>query len=264
MSIYDPTKKLAESYDTHTHLNDDQLFFDAEAYIARAHEYQVNYMNLVGYDLEGNQRVLDLVKKYADQNVYAVIGWQPDSSADFDVNWLQANIQQPGVVGIGETGLDYYHPGFDKKTQIASFEKHLELAKQYDLPVTIHNRESSEDVIAILKNSNNPKVVIHSFSYGPKVAEQFLELGAYLSFSGMVTFKKSVDLQAAAKIIPLDRMLVETDAPYLTPAPFRGQRINEPMLTSYVVDGLAEILGKERDEVANATTANAKKLWLNL
>ena len=263
MTIYDPTKKLAESYDTHTHLNDDQLFFDAEAYIARAHEYQVNYMNLVGYDLEGNQRVIDLVKKYADQNVYGVIGWQPDSSAEFDSAWLVDNLKQPGIVGVGETGLDYYHQGFDKKVQIASFEKHLELAKENDLPVTIHNREASDDVISILKNAKHNKVVIHSFSYGPEIAEQFLDLGAYLSFSGMITFNKLPELKEAAKITPLDRMFVETDAPYLTPAPFRGERINEPMLVSYVVDGMATVLDVDRNQVADATTANAKKLWLN-
>ncbi|MDR2660641.1 MAG: TatD family hydrolase [Lactobacillaceae bacterium] len=261
MVLYDPTKIPGDVYDTHTHLNDDSMFHDVAAYIGRANEYRVMQMNVVGYDLQGNQRAIEIAEQ--NENVYAIVGWQPDSTNEFDdekLDILKEQIKNPNVVGIGETGLDYHFEGFNKNKQIDSFEKHLQLAKDNNLPVTIHMRDAFEDVYSILKKFDIHEFIMHSFGGDQKQAQKLLELGGYISFSGMVTFKKANNIQEAAKIVPLNKMLVETDAPYLAPVPYRG-KMNEPAYTRFVVDGLSEILNIKRDELAKITTKNAQTLW---
>ncbi|WP_220740836.1 TatD family hydrolase [Leuconostoc miyukkimchii] len=263
MAIYDLTKTPADSYDTHTHLNDDKLFHDVPAYIGRAHEFRVMEMNIVGYDAQGNERALEIAQAY--DNIYAVLGFQPEDTAEFDAaaaEKLEEQLQQQQVVGVGETGLDYYWDTVPRDVQVSAFKKHLALAKKYDLPVIIHNRDAFDDVYAILKESGVTKGVMHSFSGTPEQAMAFVELGMHISFSGVVTFKKAEDVRDAAKAVPLDRILVETDAPYLTPTPFRG-RDNEPALVKYIVDSLAETLSLSATEVADATRKNAHRLFLN-
>lgn len=263
MAIYDLTKTPADSYDTHTHLNDDKLFHDVPAYIGRAHEFRVMEMNIVGYDAQGNERALEIAQ--ANDNIYAVLGFQPEDTEDFDAaaaEKLEKQLQQNKVVGVGETGLDYYWETTPHDVQKKAFQTHLMLAKKYDLPVIIHNRDAFEDVYAMLKDSGVTKGVMHSFSGTPEQALAFVDLGMHISFSGVVTFKKAADVREAAKVVPLNRLLVETDAPYLAPTPFRGKD-NEPALVKYIVDSLADTLNMTPKEMADATRQNAHRLFLN-
>ena len=263
MAIYDLTKTPADSYDTHTHLNDDNLFHDVPAYIGRAHEFRVMEMNIVGYDAKGNERALEIAQ--AHDNIYAVLGFQPEDTGDFDAvaaEKLEKQLQQSKVVGVGETGLDYYWETTAHDVQKKAFQTHLALAKKYDLPIIIRNRDAFKDVYAMLKDSGITKGVMHSFSGTPEQAMAFVNLGMHISFSGVVTFKKAEDVREAAKSVPLNRLLVETDAPYLAPTPFRGKD-NEPALVKYIVDSLAETLSMTPKEIADITRQNAHRLFLN-
>jgi TatD DNase family protein len=260
MALYDPTKTPGNVFDTHTHLNDDSMFHDVAAYVGRAQEFRVMNMNVVGYDNQGNSRALEIAHNFAGEGVRAIIGYQPDDSAQFDEALLRSQLQDDLVVGVGETGLDYFHEGFDKKVQTESFLKHIELAQEFELPLTIHMRDSFDDMYQILKDTGVNNFIMHSFAGDTKQAEKLLELGAYISFSGMITFKNATEIKEAAHIVPLEKMLVETDAPYLAPTPNRG-KMNEPAFTKYVVDGLAEVLEMDRDELAKITTQNAVRLF---
>ncbi|MBS9335736.1 TatD family hydrolase [Fructobacillus papyrifericola] len=262
MAIYHPNEQPAATYDAHTHLNDDALYFDVPAYLGRAHEFQVLEMNVVGYNQVGNARALEIA--HENDGVAAVIGYQPEDTPDFDEAAkaeLEAQLSDPAVVGVGETGLDY-HWDTDRDVQMAAFLAQVDLAKKYDLPVIIHNREAFDDVYRVLKESGIKKAVIHSFSGTAEQAKAWVDLGFYVSFSGVATFKKSEDVREAAKVVPVDKILVETDAPYLAPTPMRG-KTNEPGWTKYVVDSLAETLGMNRDELAAQTVKNAHRAFFN-
>lgn len=263
MPIYDPTKMPANSFDTHTHLNDDAFWNELDAYVARAHEFRVMEMNVVGYDATGNERALEIAHKY--DGVNAIIGFQPEDAKFFNDETaavLRDQLNDPVVVGLGEMGLDYHWDTSSRADQLKAFEQQLEWAKELNKPVTIHSRDAMDDVYSILKNAHVGEFggVMHSFTGNAAEAEKFLDLGMYISFSGIVTFKNSKDVQAAAKVVPLDRMLVETDAPYLAPTPLRGKQ-NEPAFVKYVVDGLAAQLEMDDKELATQTRANAHKLW---
>lgn len=263
MALYDPTKTPSDVFDTHTHLNDDSMYHDVAAYIGRAHEYRVMQMNVVGFDNIGNKRAIQIANDFIDSGVRAIIGYQPEDVEEFDEHLLKKQIiENDSVVGVGETGLDYFHEGFDREKQIETFEKHIEIAKELNLPITIHMRDAFEDMYSILKNNRVENFVMHSFAGDVFQAEKLLELGANLSFSGIVTFKNAQEIKEAAKITPLEKMLVETDAPYLAPTPNRG-KMNEPAYTRFVVDSLAETLEISRDQLAEVTFNNSIKLWRN-
>lgn len=263
MPIYDPTKMPADSFDTHTHLNDNALFEELAAYVGRAHEFRVMEMNVVGYDGIGNQRALEIAHKYSGIN--AILGFQPEDARLFNADEaaiLKEQLADPAVVGLGEMGLDYYWDTSTKKQQWDSFEQQLAWAKEFKKPVTIHARDAMEDVYSILKNADISEIggVMHSFTGNPNEVEKFLDLGMHISFSGIVTFKNAKDIQAAAKVVPMERLLVETDAPYLAPTPLRGKQ-NEPAFVKYVIDGLAEVLALDPRNLAQQTSANAHQLW---
>ncbi|AEJ23656.1 TatD family hydrolase [Weissella koreensis] len=264
MAIYDPTKRPTDAYDTHTHLNDEKLWIDPEAYWARAREYRVMEMNVVGYNKLGNERAIELAKKL--EGVHATVGWQTEDLVNFnsqEMAILEEQLADPNVVGIGETGLDYYwpeNPGHE--VQKGALKNQLYLANSMHKPVTIHSRDAFDDTYDILSNSNVKDFggVMHSFTGGPEEAKRFLDLGMYISFSGIVTFNNAQDIKDAAKVVPLDRILVETDAPFLAPVPMRG-KTNEPMFVKYVLENLAEQLDMPYNDLAKVTTENAHRLW---
>ncbi|MCW0953533.1 TatD family hydrolase [Weissella ceti] len=266
MAIYDPTKRPADGYDTHTHLNEDVFWHDVAAYWARAREFRIVEMNNVGFNREGNERAIELAHEF--EGMHAIIGWQPEDVAAFtdeEFEILKVQAQDDAVVGLGEMGLDYYwdiNP--TPEVQKAAFSRQLKLAKELNLPVTIHSRDASDDVYELLKEHDVASFggVMHSFSGDAEEVKRFVDLGMYISFSGMVTFKNAKDIKAALQVVPLDRLLVETDAPFLAPTPMRGKQ-NEPMLVRFTIESVAEQLGMTYNEVAELTKANAHRLWLD-
>lgn len=264
MAIYDPTKRPVDAYDTHTHLNEDIFWGDPAAYWARAREYRIMEMNVVGFDAKGNTRAIELADQF--EGVKAIVGFQPEDVEQLtteQVKILEAQLAKPEVVGIGETGLDYYwDENPDAAVQKQAFQTQLALAKNMHKPVTVHVRDAFDDVYTELKQSDVQEFggVMHSFTGNAEEVKRFLDLGLYISFSGIATFNNANDIREAAKQTPLDRILVETDAPYLAPVPMRGKP-NEPMYVHHTIASLAETLGMEYNELAKVTTENAHRLW---
>ena len=264
MAIYNSGNLPADGYDTHTHLNDDTFWHDVPAYEARAHEFRIVEMNIVGYDAESNERAIQLAREFKD--MHAIIGWQPEDISEINDERLavyRQQLQDDNVIGVGETGLDYYwddNPSAANQKQ--AFRQQLALAHEFKLPVTVHTRSAMNDTYNLLKEAHVEEFggVMHSFTGTPAEAKQFLDLGMYISFSGIATFKNAKDVQETVKSIPLDRLLVETDAPYFAPTPMRGKP-NEPMYVHYIIAHIAELLGKTYNEIAEITTENARRLW---
>ena len=189
----------------------------------------------------------------------------PHAAATGDAPTLSAIEElagSPGVVAIGETGLDYFYMNSDKETQIRSFTGQIAIARRRELPIVIHVRDADKDLIGILKSEDvsEKKGVIHCFTGNYETAKRYLDLGFYISFSGIVTFKKSDELRAAAAGVPADRILIETDSPYLAPVPFRGKP-NEPAYVRHVAETVAELRGLKTEELARLTSENATRLF---
>jgi len=255
--------------DTHCHINFDSYDADREAVIQRAAEAGVPRIINPAVDLETSRDGISLSGK--SEGLYAAVGFHPNSTTDFAEAMLDeiAELsQQPKVVAIGEIGLDYYWDKSPKQKQFQAFESQLALAARLELPVIIHNREASDDVMAILENwvgglpgslKTRPGA-LHSFSATAEIAERALNAGFYLGFTGPITYKKADELRRIATSVPLDKIVVETDGPFLTPEPFRGKR-NEPAYIPYIVDRLAALHRVSTEEMAQATTSNAERLF---
>lgn len=249
-------------YDSHTHLNDDVFYDDVPAYLARARHYGVLEMNIVGSDAKLNQRALTLAKTYA--GLHAVIGWHPEevlTATQAQLDLLAQQLAAPTVVAVGEIGLDYYWDQTHHQEQQALLASQIELANQFKLPIVVHTREALAETYEFLKA--HPVMaggVIHSFSGDWNWAKRFLALGFDLSFSGVVSFNKATELHEVAKNVPADRFLVETDAPYLTPVPYRGKQ-NEPGFTNFVAQAVANLRQTELVTIAELTTTNARRLF---
>lgn len=254
---------MMEIYDSHTHLNDEPFFDDVPAFLARAQHYHVTEMNIVGSDQNLNQRALELAHRY--DHLHAVIGWHPEEFADYNQTALDHLAQQladPAVVAVGEIGLDFYWDQDHHDLQKQMLLDQISLAQQFHLPIVIHCREALAEIYEILKTVDLTSIggVMHSFSGDVDWAKKFLDLGMYLSFSGGVSFNSAEGVHASAQYVSADRLLVETDAPYLTPVPYRGKQ-NEPAFTAYVVDALAKLRQVEPEVIAQITTANARQLF---
>ncbi|WP_026673693.1 TatD family hydrolase [Alkalihalobacterium bogoriense] len=250
-------------FDTHVHLNADQFKDDIVTVIERAKDAGVHNMVVVGFDEITINRALELVEKY--DWLYAAVGWHPVDAIDFNeqyLNWLEQLSSHPKVVALGEMGLDYYWDKSPKDVQKEVFRKQIQLAKKVKLPIIIHNREASEDIVTILKEENAQEVggIMHCFSGSLETAKQCLQMNFHISFGGPVTFKNAKKPKEIAKQIPLDKLLIETDCPYLAPHPYRGKR-NEPAYVKLVAEQIAELREMSVEELAKITTANAKKLF---
>ena len=248
-----------EFIDTHCHIYYDKYQNDISDVINRAKNKNIKHIICVGVDLESSEKSIILSDQY--ESIFATVGYHPHESKLAVDNYLDKMLEllkHPKAVAIGEIGLDYYYKHSDKKTQIKVFREQLELAKDLDMPVVIHNRESDKDLYDNLKNSKINNGVIHCYSSDVKYANKIFDLGLLVSFTGILTFSKS--LQEVVKEIPLEKMMIETDSPYLTPIPFRGKR-NEPHMVSLVAEKIAEIKNISIDEVANVTTETAKNFF---
>ncbi|BAP84940.1 TatD family hydrolase [Paucilactobacillus hokkaidonensis JCM 18461] len=262
MAIY-THEELLNIYDSHTHLNDDVFFDEVPAYMARAKHFGVTQMNIVGSDIQLNQRALELAHAY--DNLHAIVGWHPEESKDYDAGTEKLLIEQlsdPQTVAVGEMGLDYYQDVSPKDIQKKVFARQIAIAKEHHLPISIHDRDAFEDTYQILKDADVRDIggVMHSFNGDTEWLKKFLDLGMHISYSGVASFKNANEVHESVLQTPLDKMLVETDAPYLTPAPYRGKQ-NEPGFTKFVVEAIAKLRDVSPKEIANATYENAVQLF---
>src|SRR5262245_27914929 len=252
-------------FDTHAHLDDEQLAPDVAQVVARAHEAGVTRILAVGTTAQSSKSCL----AYANQfpNVWSSAGIHPNHAAEaLATDWdeIVRLSREPKVVALGETGLDLYWKDTPLPVQQDYFDRHIRLSQATGLPFIVHLRETAAEILAMLRDAatRGPlRGVMHSFTGTAQQAAEFLDLGMHISFAGMVTFKKSDDLRAVAAQIPADRILVETDSPYLSPEPFRGKRPNEPARVLHTAECLAQLRGLSLDQFAAQTTANALALF---
>ncbi|MBS4762291.1 TatD family hydrolase [Carnobacteriaceae bacterium zg-ZUI252] len=248
-------------FDTHTHINTPQFQDDLDATILRAKEHGVTQMAVVGFDEPTILKSLELSKQY--DNIYSIVGWHPVETPSYTMvveKQLQEWLTHDKVVALGEIGLDYHWNTDTPQNQEKVFRRQIAIANEMNLPIVIHTREALEDTYRILKSSSFQGGIMHSFSGNISDMQRFLDLGMYISLSGVVTFKKSLDLQEVAKVVPLDQLLIETDAPYLSPVPYRGKR-NEPSYVYHVAEKIAQLRECSIEDIAAATTQNARKLF---
>ena len=245
--------------DSHCHLNYKGLRDDVDGAVARARSAGVGAMLTINTRLSEFEEVLDIARKYDD--IFCSVGVHPheaEAHEDVTLEDLIGRADDPLVVAIGETGLDYYYDHSPRDKQRASFRSHIGAARDTGLPVIVHTRDADEDCAAILEDEMGKGAftgVIHCFTASEDFARKALSLGLYISISGIVTFNKADDLRAVVRDIPLDRLLIETDAPFLAPVPKRG-KANEPAFVAYVANKVAEVKGMTVDELARVTTDN--------
>lgn len=244
--------------DTHCHLDIDE-YTDVETVICNMKN---NIMIASGCNLKTSKRVLELVEKY--DNIFGTIGIHPNEISDMtdeSLNFIEKNITNPKIVGIGEIGLDYHYGIENKEKQILFFKKQIDLAKKYDKPIVIHSRDSALDTYEILKdNLDNTKAIMHCYGYSYEMALKFNELGVKFGIGGVITFKNAEKLKKVVEKFPLSCFVLETDSPYLSPEPFRGKQ-NEPKNVFLVAEKIAEIKKVSVDEVIKKTTENACELF---
>lgn len=250
-------------FDTHAHLNADQFADDVEAVIDRAQNEGVAMMVVVGFDRPTINKAIELAEMYPF--IYTAVGWHPVdaiemSEADFE--WLSLMAEHPKVVALGEMGLDYYWDKSPKEIQKEVFRRQIQLAKKMKLPIIIHNREATKDVVDILEAEGAAEVggIMHCFSGSVETAKKCIEMNFYISLGGPVTFKNAKKPKEVATDIPLEKLLIETDCPYLAPHPYRGKR-NEPSYVKLVAKQIAELKNISFEEVARVTSENAKKVF---
>ncbi|WP_309091527.1 TatD family hydrolase [Domibacillus sp.] len=250
-------------FDTHVHLNADQFQGDIEEVIGRAQEAGVYRMVVVGFDRLTIERAMELIEKY--DFLYAAVGWHPVDAIDMtdeDLAWIEELAAHPKVVAIGEMGLDYHWDKSPKDIQKDAFRRQIALAKRVKLPIVIHNREATQDIVDILKEEGAEEVggIMHCFSGSAETALECVKMNFYISLGGPVTFKNAKKPKEVAEAVPLEKLLIETDCPYLAPHPYRGKR-NEPAYVKLVAQEIAALKGITYEEVAAATTQNANTLF---
>jgi TatD DNase family protein len=248
--------------DSHTHLNAEQFKEDQDEVIQRALEAGVTRIVNVGFNRETIPSSIELAEKY--DFIYSTVGWHPVDAIDMmpgDLEWIESLCQHEKVVAIGEIGLDYYWDKSPKDVQQRVFREQIRLARKLGMPIVIHNRDAHQDILTILKEEKAAEVggIMHCFSGSWETAKQCLDMNFHISFGGPVTFKNAVQPKEVLAQVPLDRLLIETDAPYLTPHPFRGKR-NETGYVRLVAETAAEIRGMTLEEIAAITTNNAIRL----
>jgi len=251
--------------DTHCHLTHPRFVADADAAVLRACAAGVTACVTIGTGIDDATRARELARRHAGV-VFATAGLDPFSGHaagdrfDAACEALDGLLEEGGFVAVGEIGLDFHYDLDPRKVQAERFERQLDLAAGFDLPVVIHVREAHDDMAAILRSHSRNRGVIHSFTGGPAEAERYLAIGWSLAFNGVVTFKNADEVRAAARLVPLDRILVETDSPYLAPSPMRGARC-EPAFVARTLHALAGARGEDLAVLESATTANARDLF---
>ena len=253
--------------DTHCHFNHKRLAEDIPACIERALAADVSQMIVVGFDAASSAEAVALSEQYAP-HLFAVVGVHPHDSKEWNAataDQLRAWANHPRVVAIGEIGLDYHYDFSPRDAQSLALREQMQIAREMNLPVVIHCREAYPETLQILTEENVQAIggVMHCWAGSVEEAEQTVSLGMHLGFGGTLTFKNAENVRESAKRVPMERILVETDAPYLAPMPYRGKR-NEPGYTRLVADYLGDLRGVSSAEIAEITTANARRLFAKL
>lgn len=248
--------------DSHAHLDDEQFDLDRKQVVDNLKKSGIDAVINIGTSLNTSLKAIQLSKKY--DFIYATVGIHPEDLLNFEdkqITELKKLAQNnKKVVAIGEIGLDYHYPNFNRENQIKLFESQLELAMELNLPVVIHSRNAFQDSVPIVKNYNLTSVIFHCYSGNWELAKNLLSMGYYLSFAGNLTYSKSTDLVETVKNMPLNRILAETDCPYLAPVPFRGKR-NEPAFVKQVIQKMSEIRNCSLEEIEKATWENCCKIF---
>ena len=251
--------------DTHCHLDHEPLFSDLNNVIKRSKDVGIKKLLTISTSHESFDRIKKIIQE--DEMIYGTIGIHPHETTQNKItsNTIVKNfIDNPKIIGIGETGLDFYYKNSDKDDQIKSFKEHIEASIQTNSPLIIHSREAENETFNILNEykNQNLKILMHCFTGSKNFAKKLLSLNAFFSASGIITFKNSLELQDTFKILPIDKILIETDSPFLAPVPNRGKK-NEPSLIDFTAQKLADIKNISKSDLVNFTTNNFNKLFFN-
>lgn len=253
---------MKQMIDSHAHLDEERFDEDRDEFIKSLKENAISYVINPSSDMETSRRVVELSNKY--ENIFAAVGIHPHDAEGFkedDLDELRELSKDERVVAIGEIGLDYYYDNSPRDIQKEVFRKQLELSHELDLPVIIHTRDAMGDTYDILKEfEGRVRGVMHCYTGSVEMAEKFMKLGFYISIAGPVTFKNAVNVREMAKQIPLERLLIETDSPYLAPVPNRGKR-NDPTNVRYVADMLANLKEIQIDKIIEHSRENTVELF---
>ncbi len=247
-------------FDSHAHYDDEQFNPDRNELLVSFEEKGISGLVCCGVNIETSEFAVELSHKY--DFVYSAVGFHPldnDEYKDGDLEKIKELAKDPKCVAIGEIGLDYHYEKESREQQLILLEKQIELANELDLPIIFHDRESHEDTLDILKKYE-PKGVLHCFSGSVEMAKEIIKLGMYIGLGGAVTFKNAVKPCEVAKFVPEDKLLIETDAPYMTPVPFRGKRCDSSHIP-YTAEKIAELRGVTAQEILDMTDRNARTLF---
>ena len=250
-------------FDTHAHYDDERFDEDRDALLRSMKEAGIGNIVNIGANMASSQRSLDLAAEY--DFMYAAVGVHPSDCAELDdekIEKLKEMSSFPKCVAIGEIGLDYYWPEPEHDLQKKWFKRQIALAREVELPIIVHSRDAAADTVDILKSENAGELggVVHCFSYSKEVAEECVKMGFYIGIGGVLTFKNGRKMKEVAEAVPMERIILETDCPYLAPEPFRGKR-NSSLYLPYVVSAMAQIKGISEEEVISITEANAREMY---
>ena len=247
-------------FDSHAHYNDEQFDIDRDSLLASLPEAGIVGIINCGTDVASSAASLEMAEKYPF--VYAACGYHPESALEFtddNLTEIEKMLSHGKCVAVGEIGLEYHYDFVPKDVQISVFEKHLQLAVKHDIPVIVHDREAHADTMDLLKKYK-PKGVLHCYSGSTEMAKEVLKLGMFIGLGGAVTFKNAVKPVEVAEMIPLDRLLLETDCPYMAPVPMRGKRNNSAYI-EFVAEKIASVRGISAQELLDITAENTRKLF---
>ena len=251
--------------DSHCHLDHEPLFSDLTNVIKRSKSVGIQKLLTISTSLKSFDRIKKIIE--IDDMIYGTIGIHPHETKNdyISINNIIEHLKEnKKIIGIGETGLDFYYNNSDKDSQLSSFRKHIEASIKTNIPLIIHSRNAENETFDLLNEykNDNLKILMHCFTGSKNFAKKLLDLNAFFSASGIITFKNSLDLQKTFEFLPLDKILIETDSPFLAPVPNRGKK-NEPSFISFTADKLAEIKKVSKNEIIKATTENFNKLFFN-
>tara|TARA_Y100000389_G_scaffold193663_1_gene222677 strand:- start:56 stop:817 length:762 start_codon:yes stop_codon:yes gene_type:complete len=251
--------------DSHCHLDHEPLLSDLSNVIKRSKDVGIEKLLTISTSIKSFERIKKIIK--IDKMIYGTIGIHPHESRDNQIttDFIVQNLNNnPKIIGIGETGLDFFYNNSEKDKQISSFKQHIEAAIKTNVPLIIHSRNAEDETFDILNmyKDKNLKILMHCFTGTKEFAVKLLKLNSFFSASGIITFKNSIDLQKTFKFLPLDKILIETDSPFLAPVPNRGKK-NEPSFIDFTVEKLAEIKDLSKTELIKSTTNNFNKLFFD-